>query len=288
MARTKPTCGFTGSHICTGPNSLTGGICVVARNMNAARPMKQIDSFNAKALSALKSKHSDFNIRRGGTINWKPAYEWIVSRGYLKIGLKPKSAVCEYLGIGGPKVIDVIDDDTPIRTREYWRQQNPAYEKYIRDARYQTEKKKEDNDPANILQGKNPKWKEKLNALDPWNPNAPIPGWVRFGKRDTQGFNCFVTDWNEGQWVVNKNSGYSEKIGRLTVDHTVARANLGLTTDANTKMVWGKANNKKGMKFVTYEELRNHLHSIYEPITLAPEVLDALNLLRERKVKVKL
>lgn len=183
---------------------------------------------------------------------------------------------------------NIAIDDTPIRTREYWRQQNPAYEKYIRDARYQTEKKKEDNDPANVLQGKNPKWKEKLNALDPWNPNAPIPGWVRFGKRDTQGFNCFVTDWNEGQWVVNKNSGYSEKIGRLTVDHTVARANLGLTTDANTKMVWGKANNKKGMKFVTYEELRNHLHSIYEPITLAPEVLDALNLLRERKVKVKL
>ena len=164
----------------------------------------------------------------------------------------------------------------------YWIAQNPDYVKALDDPRYQVEQavlaaiRKPDM---------NTKWKEKLFALDPSHPKAPVPDWVRWAKREAQGFKCYVLGWYENDWIRNKASGDIQPVGTLTLDHTLAAANGGLTTDANTKMIAEIANLKKGSKLKTYEEMREFLHKVYELYSPTTEEIIAINSFRSKGIK---
>lgn len=173
-------------------------------------------------------------------------------------------------------------EDTPERTREYWLQQAPEYAKALDNLMYQEEQRQRilRRDPL-----VNEKWKEKLNALEPSHPKAPVPDWVRFAKREKQGFRCYILGWHESDWMFNKQSGEIQQVGVLTLDHTVAAANGGLTTDANTMMIAEIANLKKGSKKKTYEEMREFLHSVYELYVPTSEEIIAIRSFRSGGIK---
>ena len=176
----------------------------------------------------------------------------------------------------------MIIDDTPERTREYWLAQAPEYIKALDNPLYHEEQmlRLARRDP-----NENTRWKEKLNALDPSHPKAPVPDWVRFAKREKQGFRCYILGWHETDWMLNKQSGEIQQVGTLTLDHTVAAANGGLTTDANTMMIAEIANLKKGSKQKTYEEMRTFLHMVYELYTPSFEQIIAIESFRLRGIK---
>jgi hypothetical protein len=89
--------------------------------------------------------------------------------------------------------------------------------------------------------------------------------------------------------MVNKTSREIQQVGMLTLDHTLAAAHGGLTTDANTMMVAEIANNKKGSKMKSYEEMRQFLHSIYELYVPTNEELMAIESFRSKRInKVRL
>jgi hypothetical protein len=173
-------------------------------------------------------------------------------------------------------------DDTPERTKQYWIAQNPDYIKALDDPRYQAERERilslRTHEENNMV------WKQKLNQLDPSHPKAPVPDWVRWAKRDKQQFRCYVLGWHETDWMRNKLSGSIQQIGILTLDHTLAAANGGLTTDANTMMIAEAVNQKKGSKVKTYEEMRAHFYSIYELYIPTVEEIIAINSFREKGI----
>lgn len=132
-------------------------------------------------------------------------------------------------------------------------------------------------------------WRYKLGLLDPSHPKAIVPEWVRFAKRKNQDFRCHILGWKESDWMVNKTSREIQQVGMLTLDHTLAAAHGGLTTDANTMMVAEIANNKKGSKMKSYEEMRQFLHSIYELYVPTNEELMAIESFRSKRInKVRL
>jgi hypothetical protein len=180
----------------------------------------------------------------------------------------------------------VIIDDTPDRIKQYWVEQNSSYifalldPDYIRERDIALEKR----DPLDTQL-----WRQKLSQLDPSHPKALIPEWVRFSKRKAQEFKCYILGWHESDWMRNRASGSIQQVGMLTVDHTLAAAHGGLTTDTNTKMVAEIANNKKGSKQKSYEDMREHLHTIYELYVPSAEELIAFDIMRAKKItKVKL
>jgi len=180
----------------------------------------------------------------------------------------------------------VIVDDTPAHIREYWMQQNPEYILALLDPAYQNERSAA---LANKDTAQSYHWRDKLNMLDPSHPKATIPEWVRWSKRKKQQFRCYVLGWHETDWMINKLTRNIQQIGVLTVDHFVAGANGGLTTDLNTTMLAEIVNNKKGSKVKTYEDMREHFYSVYEQYIPSPEEMIAIQSFRANKIaKVKL
>jgi hypothetical protein len=173
-------------------------------------------------------------------------------------------------------------DETPERTRNYWLSQAPEYINALDNRAYQEEQRQRATrrDPND-----NMKWRDKLNQLDPSHPRAPVPDWVRFAKREKQGFRCHILGWHELEWMFNKQSGEIQQVGMLTLDHTLAAANGGLTTDANTMMIAEIANSKKGSKMKTYDEMREFLFSIYELYVPTLDEIIAINSFRARGIK---
>jgi hypothetical protein len=172
----------------------------------------------------------------------------------------------------------IIFDDTPVNVREYWIKENPEYIKTLTNPAYLEEQAQR---PENTHQD----WKKKFYALDPSHPKAFIPDWVRYAKREKQNFRCHVLGWHEKDWIFNKNSGELKQVGILTVDHTLAGANGGLTTDANTIMIASFVNTKKGSKMRSYEEIREHFHSFYELYVPTQEEVQAINSLKGKGFK---
>ena len=157
--------------------------------------------------------------------------------------------------------------------------QNPNYIAALEDPQYQEERRHIRSTRSTDA------WQAQFNALSPSHPKATIPEWVRFAKRKKQSFRCFVLGWRESDWMLNRQSGEIKQVGTLTVDHTIAAANGGLTTDANTKMIASVANSKKGSKPKTYEELREHLLNIYELYVPNFDELMAIRSLRAKGCK---
>ena len=182
--------------------------------------------------------------------------------------------------------MSVIIDDTPEHIKKYWIEQNPSYVLATIDPAYIRERELASTrrDPLEDFS-----WRYRLNQLDPSHPKAPVPEWVRFAKRQKQQFRCAILGWQENDWMINKMSGIIQPVGVLTVDHVVPAAEGGLTTDANTLMVAEIANNKKGCKLKSYEQMREHLHSVYDLYEPTIEELLAFKSLRQKNItKVKL
>jgi hypothetical protein len=177
----------------------------------------------------------------------------------------------------------MIIDDTPERTKQYWMAQNPDYIKVLDDPRYQAERERILSMRESVQE--NMHWKQKLNQLDPSHPKAPVPDWVRWAKREKQQFRCYVLGWHENDWTKNKVTGNIQPVGMLTLDHTLAAANGGLTTDANTMMIAEAVNQKKGSKSKTYEEMRQHFYLIYELYIPSTEEIIAINSFRAKGIK---
>ena len=179
-----------------------------------------------------------------------------------------------------------IVDETPEHIKQYWLEQNPSYILAPTDPAYIRERELASGrrDPAEDFS-----WRHRLNQLDASHPKAPVPEWIRFAKRKKQDFRCAILGWQETDWMINKMSGNIQQVGMLTVDHVIPAAQGGLTTDANTLMVAEIANNKKGCKLKSYEQMREHLHSVYELYQMSAEELIAIESFRLKKItKVKL
>lgn len=180
----------------------------------------------------------------------------------------------------------VIIDDTPEHIKQYWMGQNPDYILACLDPQYIAERTIafSKRDPL-----EDQSWRYKLSLLDPAHPKAPVPEWVRFAKRKKQNFRCHILGWAESDWMRNKQSREIQQVGMLTVDHVLPAAHGGMTTDVNTLMVAEIANNKKGSKMKSYEEMAFFLHSVYELYHPSAEELVAIESLRLKRItKVKL
>jgi hypothetical protein len=113
---------------------------------------------------------------------------------------------------------------------------------------------------------------------DPRDPKAWIPPYVRWAKRKEVNFTCPITGWTEADWYkgVNGNGPY-RKVGTLTIDHIVAGAKGGFTTDENIRAICYLANSVKGSKNMTDEELRQRILSGYRVVPMPEELLQILN-----------
>jgi hypothetical protein len=155
-------------------------------------------------------------------------------------------------------------DLTPVslRTREYWVAQGYRVEDVADDPQYQREILEANEEQ--IKKGHRPYDPEKFGPIDPAHPYAYTPRYVTFKMRREQGFRCFVMDWHEDDWVINRLTNEVRLVGKLTRDHTKAASRGGETSAENLKMVCELANRKKGMKLITYQDLRENLESYWQ------------------------
>lgn len=155
-------------------------------------------------------------------------------------------------------------DLTPIsqRTKNYWEEQGYRLSDVENDLQYQVEINEANEEQ--IKKGHRPYDPEKFGPIDPAHPYAYTPRYVTYQMRKQQGFRCFVMDWHENDWIINRASGEMRLVGKLTRDHTKAATRGGKTSADNLKMVCALANRKKGMKLITYQDLREHLENYWQ------------------------
>lgn len=179
----------------------------------------------------------------------------------------------------------MVIDLTPLsqRTIDYWAEQGYVLEDVQDDALYQTEIAEANEEQ--LARGHRPYDPEKFGPIDPAHPYAYTPRYVTFKMRREQKFKCFVMDWYEDDWIINEHSGEVRLVGRLTRDHTKAATLGGETSAANMKMVCGLANRKKGMKLITYQDLRTHIENYWHVMREADPGNLTLNYLRAKGVK---
>lgn len=176
-------------------------------------------------------------------------------------------------------MIEVIDE-TPQRVRQYWEQFGFNLASVIDNPIYREERESVPHYPVDII-----KTLERRHP-DPNEHGAYIPPYVTFALRREQRFRCYVTDWLESDWIINKDSGAVRQVGRLTVDHILAGAHGGTNHPQNLRMVCDIANGKKGSRIVPYEHIREHLLEHYKLYVPTPEILVAVEQLRKQKIKV--
>lgn len=177
-------------------------------------------------------------------------------------------------------------DLTPLsqRTIEYWADQGYHLADVEDDLQYQVEIGEANEEQ--IKKGHRPYDPEKFGPIDPSHPYAYTPRYVTYKMRKEQGFRCFVMDWHEDDWIINKLNGEVRLVGKLTRDHTKAATRGGETSAANMKMVCGLANRKKGMKLITYQDLREHLENYWQLLVADKQTgLLTLNELKAMGVK---
>lgn len=180
----------------------------------------------------------------------------------------------------------LIVDLTPIsqRTQIYWAEQGYVLADVEADPQYQREI--EEANLEQIAKGQRPYDPEKFGPIDPSHPYAYTPRYVTFKMRRDQNFRCFVMDWHESDWIMNKNTGELRLVGKLTRDHTKAATLGGETSAKNLKMVCALANRKKGMKLITYQDLRAHLDGYWRSLQASVPV-NQLTLEQLQKLGVK-
>lgn len=116
---------------------------------------------------------------------------------------------------------------------------------------------------------------KKYLPADPTHPRSFIPLYVRYAKRALVGFRCPITGWKETDWYRDKQGrGSFRFVGRLTIDHILAGANGGLTTDENIRAISMIANSKRGSRTVSDEELGNAILTAYERVDPPEELVD--------------
>lgn len=176
------------------------------------------------------------------------------------------------------QIPELIKDDAPLRTREYWIKQNSIYANTLNDPGFREEQKRDASIPISPLRGhENIDYRPYLPP-DPAHPRAYIPADIRYAKRKAQNFLCAITGWKETDWFRDKQKrGPYRQVGRLTIDHAQAGANGGLTTDENTRMVCELANTKKGRKIISDEEVRNNILAAFEIVQMPENLLAVVN-----------
>jgi hypothetical protein len=200
-----------------------------------------------------------------------------------------RSAIDRFLAEGPrqpkPKPAPSVVDLTPISqaTIDYWIEQGYRLEDVQDDWQYQSEIK--EANAENIKNGRTPYDPNVFGPKDPSHPYAYTPRYVTFAMRRAQGFRCYVMGWHETDWVLNKANGEIRLVGRLTRDHTKAATHGGMTSHDNLRMVAALVNRKKGHKFISYDQLREHLAQYWELYKLTEEELGTLDFLRSKGVK---
>lgn len=87
MGRPKPTCGFTGSHDCLGPNTNPNGNhqCTNADKLNAARP-KGFDALPQDLFEYIRDNRKDLKSwlpERGNKLSRKPLFKHLIQTGEI-------------------------------------------------------------------------------------------------------------------------------------------------------------------------------------------------------------
>lgn len=221
------------------------------------------DKWNKTRL--LKAERDNLELSEGRSI--PPRMVAHVLHSFLKNGPRvPKP-------LPTPSVVDL----TPIsdETIAYWAEQgyllsdvqdDPAYQAEILQANAEQIEKRKRSEPFDPNQ---------FGPKDPSHPYAYTPRYVTFAMRRNQDFRCHVMGWLETDWVFNKLSGEIRLVGKLTRDHTKAAVHGGSTSHDNLKMVAALVNRKKGSKYVSYEQLREHIGQFWEvwPMTFEEEAI---------------
>lgn len=171
-------------------------------------------------------------------------------------------------GIAGKA--DLIEPETK-ETSDYWQ----LYAATKQDLDYKAEQKRKKSEDVAPLRGEgyDPR---KHHPADPSDPDAYVPAWVRFAKRKLVNFKCPVTGWRETDWIQPLNGGRTRLVGELTLDHRLARAKNGRTTDDNTRMVASLANSKKGDRDLSDEQIRANLANGYKIVEPPTDLLPML------------
>jgi len=204
---------------------------------------------------------------------------------------KLRHTVADFLTNGPrkPKPLPVpgVVDLTPIsdETIAYWTTQGYVLADVQDDPFYQAEILQANKEQIEKRKRSEPFDPNQFGPKDPSHPYAYTPRYVTFAMRRNQGFKCHVMGWHESDWVFNKMTGEVRLVGKLTRDHTKAAVHGGATSHDNLKMVAAMVNRKKGCKYVTYEQLRDHLSQFWEIFQLSPNERFALDHFASRGVR---